>query len=99
MRRRPCGSPPNSTDSALTSSEVPDTLKGLQIVYSQMHVSRLLAKVLSTLRSQALDPDLAATGWTLVLLPSKPAHCLRTGVSVRFGHRLGLRGTPLAQEN
>jgi RNA polymerase sigma-B factor len=30
--------------------------------YSQMHVSRLLAKVLSTLRSQALDPDLAATG-------------------------------------
>jgi hypothetical protein len=44
-------------------AEVPDTQKGLQIGYSQMHVSRLLAKVLSTLRSQALDhPDLAATG-------------------------------------
>jgi adenylosuccinate lyase len=63
MGQRPCGSPPNSAASALTSSEVPDTLKGLQIGYSQMHVSRLLAKVLSTLRSQAQDhPDLAATG-------------------------------------
>jgi hypothetical protein len=43
-------------------AEVPGTLKRLQIGYSQMDVSRLLAKVLYTLRSQALDPDLAATG-------------------------------------
>jgi len=63
MGRRPCRSPPNSADSALTSSEVPDTLKRLHIGYSQMHVSRLLAKVPSTLRSQALNRDLAATGW------------------------------------
>ena len=39
------------------------------------------------------------TGWTLVLLPSKPAHRLRTGVSVRFGHWLRLRGTSLPQKN
>jgi RNA polymerase sigma-B factor len=39
----------------LTQSQIAERLG-----YSQMHVSRLLAKVLSTLRSQALDPDLAA---------------------------------------
>ena len=41
----------------MTQSQIAERLG-----YSQMHVSRLLAKVLSTLRSQALDPDLAATG-------------------------------------
>ena len=34
---------------------------GDRMGYSQMHISRLLTKALSTLRSQIREPDLAAT--------------------------------------
>jgi RNA polymerase sigma-B factor len=34
---------------------------GERMGYSQMHISRLLAKALNTLRSQVLEPDLAVT--------------------------------------
>ena len=56
--------------------------------YSQMHISRLLAKALNTLRSQVREPDLAVTGVTAFEIWSSGRGATRTEMNHDDGQHL-----------